>query len=572
MTDFSRIFLLKLPYCPHPDATSALSKETNYRIKVPFRPFPSLALAVICSFVEKYKSCDYALKAIDLNIEAYTDPLTPIDVSVYPELLKRCLEQNDYDVLALSATFVSDYRWVEDAVEISKKYHPRAKIILGGGYPTIFPERALIKHDVDDVIIGEGEHTLLHILNRYNGLRDLELEERFPFEGHATKDKNGNITYAPEKKFFLEGKDIPPAAWHFLDINKYFKNSGDDRLPIEASRGCPYHCSFCCGYLTWGRKTRCKVIDNLISEIKGVSDDYDGAGIHFIDDNMNLSKTWMEEFLNRMIDENLIMKMYASNFNIKHLDEEVIALLEKAGVRQLGIAVETASPEMQKFIRKNLNMDRVRKIVKILQKRKFHIHICWMVGFPNESIDQINDTFDLVREFRGNTNSFSIVLPYPGTRLFEDTKAMGALANPDNYLDKFDNRSCDHIKSNEWDYEMLQEMIYDINIEVNFLNNRAMDTEDGREYFHEYLCTFLKRMPDHVIGHIIVGYLYRLKNDKKTGAEHYERAMELLKEPVLKSTFTKYLSWDQMIITDFNEYRAPRRDPTLEEGERALSN
>ena len=80
MKQFKSILLLKLPFYTHPDA---LSKDEDFRVKFPYRPVPSLALATLCAFIDKYKTFDYSLKAIDVNIEAYTEPDIPIDLSVY---------------------------------------------------------------------------------------------------------------------------------------------------------------------------------------------------------------------------------------------------------------------------------------------------------------------------------------------------------------------------------------------------------------------------------------------------------------------------------------------------------
>ena len=165
MNNYKSVLLLKVPYCTHPDS---FKEDTNFKTKAPFRPIPSLALATLSAFVDKYKKINYSLKVVDVNIEAYTQPGIPIDTTLYTNLLTKLIRDHDYDVLALSAMFVFNIKWVDTAVKLSKKFHPKAKIIVGGGYPTLFPERCLTEHDVDDVVIGEGDSTFLHILNKYN--------------------------------------------------------------------------------------------------------------------------------------------------------------------------------------------------------------------------------------------------------------------------------------------------------------------------------------------------------------------------------------------------------------------
>ncbi len=551
MKDFKSIFLLTVPYCTHPDS---LIIDDDFRTKSTFRPVLSLALATLCAFLDKYKTYDYKVKAVDLNTEAYTEPGIPIDISSYPGLLTDTIRNNEYDVLCISAMFVFNVKWVEATVKLSRKFHPDAKIIIGGGYPTLFPERCLREHDIDDVVIGEGGPTFLHILNKYNDHHDPKFEKKFPFERYASKNEKGEIVISKQRHNFINLSDLPIPAWHYLNIERYFKRSGDKALPIEASRGCPYRCSYCCTYLSWGRKIRYKPIENLINEILEIKKRYNVETLHFIDDNLSFSKEWIKEFLQRIIRMKLSLKLMSSNFSVKHLDKEIIDLLARAGMGEFGIAVESGSPEIQRRINKNLNFDQVRKVVKILKSHNLHVHICWMIGFPNETINQINSTFNFARELKAHSNQFLTVLPYPGTQLFEEAKSANLLVFQDDCLDKFDNRKCDYLKSDEWNYDRLQDMIYDANIEMNFLNNPSLDTIEGRDNILKYFEELLLKLPEHIIAHIIVGYLYKQKNFYSEYKKHYKSAIELFKNKKLNKTFVKYLSWDNPIIKDFNQF------------------
>jgi hypothetical protein len=177
-----------------------------------------------------------------------------------------------------------------------------------------------------------------------------------------------------------------------------------------------------------------------------------------------------------------------------------------------------------------------------------------MIGFPNETIDQINSTFDFARELRAHSNQFQTVLPYPGTQLFEEAKRANLLLFQEDALDKFEVRKCDYLKSDEWDYDKLREMIYDVNIELNFLNNFLLDTKKGMDYMLRYLESFLPRLPDHIIARIVVGYIYKQKNNMAKCEEYYNSVLSLFEDKSLYNTFIKYFSWQHYIIDDFNQY------------------
>jgi radical SAM superfamily enzyme YgiQ (UPF0313 family) len=181
-----------------------------------------------------------------------------------------------------------------------------------------------------------------------------------------------------------------------------------------------------------------------------------------------------------------------------------------------------------------------------------HVHIGWMIGFPNETLSQINETLNFARELRADSNAFAIVLPCPGTRLFNEAKAANLLVFSEENLDKFDLQGCDFLKSNEWNYDQLQKMIYDANIEMNFLNNPSIENNANRDDILEYFKRTLLKIPGHIVLHLVIGYIYKQKNCYTEYEKHYNIARELFKDKKLSETFSKYLSWDNPIIKDFN--------------------
>jgi len=552
MKDYKKILMLKLPYCTHP---SLAEIDEDFRTRSTFRPVPSLALATLCAFIDKYKKRNYELKAVDINIEAYTKPDDFIDIEKYPALVENFIKNNEYDVLCCSAMFVFNERWVEMAVELSKQFHPEAKIIVGGGYPTLFPERCLENYEVNDVIMGEGETTLLHILNKYNNCKDAGYEETFPFVGYGTRDESKEVVIIKRvQKQYIDLADLPAPAWHYLNIKKYFEKSGNRSLPIEATRGCPLRCTFCNTNQSWGFKVRYKPYENLINEMIELKKTYDVEGVSFIDDNLTFSKEWTVKCLKKIMEIKLPLNISASNFSVKFLDEEIVDLLVKAGFYVFGIAVETGCSMMQKKINKNLDFEHIRKMVKIIKSyENVHLHINWMIGFPNETIEQINQTFNFARELDASSNQFLVVLPYPGTELFNEAKSENLLIFTDDNLDRYDNRKCDYLKSDEWNYDQLRSKIYDINIELNFLKDFSHKSEKRKEQHLIHLEGIIKKLPDHVIANIIVGYMYKEKG-RQDYEEYYKKAIDLLKNETLNKTFNKYLLWDNYMIKDFVMY------------------
>ncbi len=547
--EYRKILLLKVPHYIHPDG---VPENENFRLKSAFRPIPSFALATLCAFLEKHNTFGYQINAVDINIEAYKKPGDPIDIFEYPALLEEHIKNNDYDVLAISVMFVFNVRWLGMAVSFSRKYHPQAKIIVGGGYPTIFPGKCLQDYDVDSIVIGEGESSLVHILNRYNNFSDPTFETKFPFDGYGEKAENGSIQISPLKSF-LDMNDIPAGAWHYLNVEKYFKNSGYRMLAIEGVRGCPYRCTFCNTQLTWGYKLRYKKVDTLIAEMLELKEKY-RAHLHFVDDNRSIDKEWMIDFLQKAIKNNIEMEPVPSSFHVHHLDEKIIDLLKESGIKTIGIAVETGSMQMQKRLKKNLNFEKVKKVVNLIKSKGLRVHINYLFGFPHETMDQIQETLQLARQLKAHSNQLLALIPYPGTEIFEEARRDNLLAFDMDSLDHYGPRRCDYIISDEWNAAKLEEIIYDLNIELNFLDNASLYIPEQLDTFRDFCINLLGRFPEHIAAYLTAGYLYKQKNDMDNCVKYYQGAIQRFKDKTTYDTFHKYLSWDNRIINDFNLY------------------
>ena len=517
-----RLLLLKLPYCPHPEAVGC-----DLRARGTFRPMPSLALASLAGWIERWKTHDIQVQAQDVNLAAYTMPGQPADTGLLPGALEAAVRDHEYDVLGLSVPFVFNIRWLRDAVKLSHKFHPEAGIIAGGGLPTLMPKHCL-EAGVDRVVVGEGEELFL-----------------------AALEAVGDTTRIIASKCRTHMSLLALPAWNLLDVNSCFDRSGERLLPIETSRGCPHNCSFCTVTSVWGPSVRYKPAGHVVGEIDSLISKYDIEKLWFVDDNMTFKRDWAVLFLNMLADAKFPVSIDASNFSVKHLDEELIDLLAKAGFTRISVAIESGSPVIQQQVNKRLDLEQAVRVTSMIKKRGLAVHLCWMVGFPGETVDQLQETYALVRRLRAESNQFCAVVPFPGTRLHADAQAAGFLPPDDGNLDKYSCSGAELLQNQEWTYDQLRSMTYDVNIDVNFLNNPQLETESGRAKFLMYLEALLLRLPDHVIALVLAGYLRGLASDQELRARHYATAIQALKDPSVAATFGKYIKSGHPALDDF---------------------
>jgi hypothetical protein len=138
--------------------------------------------------------------------------------------------------------------------------------------------------------------------------------------------------------------------------------------------------------------------------------------------------------------------------------------------------------------------------------------------------------------------------------MFEDAASQNLLTFDKYDLNFLDMTHSDFLKSDQWNYKQLWQMHYDANIELNFLNSPYLDTDEGLAYIDSISKHLLSKMPDHVICHIMLGYVYKLRKDTPESQKLYSSAAALLENKDLHNTFARYLSWDHPIIRDFNRF------------------
>lgn len=505
-----KILLLKVPYCPHPSVGASL----DFRTTNSFRPLPSLALAALGSWLGRR----HEVQAVDLNMSVYEKPGAPVNTAKLPAELERVIRESEYDVLGISAMFAYNIRWVRDAINLSNKYHANKSIAVGGGLATLFPE------EIDKLhvwpIVGEGEAAFSSwmdwgVYSHQDTIRDL-----------------GNL--------------FPP-DWNLLDVRGCFLRGADRTLPIEASRGCPYNCSYCTVTPTWGARVRYKRVQQVMDEIR-LAIRLGAERVHFVDDNLAFDRKWFKEFLEAFIFANLPVKLDASNFAAAHLDPEIVKLMVRAGFARVCVAVESGSPEILKKIRKKVDLTSIEEKVRMMQGAGLWVHLCWMVGFPGETRAQIGETLALVRKLRAESNQILTVVPYPGTDLYAEAKAAGMLA-AEVPLDRLDCRQSELLVNQEWDYGWLRDVVYDTNIEVNFMKNVCLGKLDSR--FMVFLDDLLVRLPGHLVARLLAGWLH---GDDAQREVHWKYLAEKL--PTMEAEpFKRYLVEDHPAMVAFRAWR-----------------
>ena len=392
-----------------------------YTVKVP------LGLAYIASYLEKH---GFDLKIIDSM--AYYDEIKKISDDKYrvgmkeEEIIKQ-IKKEQPDIVGISCTYTI---YEKDAVRIAKlvKENSKALVVFGGAHSSAnFP--TVLKHkEVDIITKGEGETVFLDIAKNF-GTKKL-----WSVPGTIVK-VNGKMKVNKPAKYIQDLDEIPFPARHLLPMDKYlkhpqnwFSNMRGPTAEIMSSRGCPFQCIFCSIHTVWGRKWRARSAKNVVDEVEHMIKKYGVREFRFFDDNITWDKKRIIKICDEIIKRKLNIRWDTPNgVAIATLNEEVLTKMKKSGYYRIVMGIESGSEKTLRFMRKPVVLSKAKEIIKICNKLGIWTWSTFVIGFPNEDMNEIQKTIDFAKHSGLNFATFYVAQPYPGTEMYEIYKKEGLL-------------------------------------------------------------------------------------------------------------------------------------------------
>lgn len=426
-------------------------------------PLPPLGLGYIAAVLEnqgvEVRIVDSLLMGWHNRIKIDDDI---IRVGLSFENIQQIIENYAPDMVGVNCLFTKQRQNAHEICRLAKKIDPSTITVAGGAHPTVLPELVLSDDNVDFVVIGEGENTILDILKLVEGKG-----ENVQLNGIAFKENGKNIVI-PKTRFIKDLDSIPFPAWGLLHLEKYFglKASHGTRhysrfAPIITSRGCPAKCTFCSAYRVWGRRFRMRSPENVIEEMRQLKNKYGIKELMFEDDNLTLNIKRAEKIFESMIEDKFNFAWDTPNGVAAFaLTEEVILKMKESGCYQLNLALESGSQfVLENIIKKPLKLHKVKPLIKYAKKIGLNTSIYLIIGMPGETLDQIKETFSLAEELEIYDPFVSVATPYPGTELYDSCLKNGHI-DPDFKFDDLFIRSFS-ITTQYWNGEDLKKSLKD---------------------------------------------------------------------------------------------------------------
>lgn len=298
-----------------------------------------------------------------------------------------------------------------ELAELVKEYN--IPTVFGGVHPSILPEQTKMDRRVDYVVVGEGELALRKLID--------SLENGTQVDPIIRAEK-------------IDLNSLSPLPYELIDVEKYIHSSAIEgrALPVLFSRGCPFACTFCCNPVITQRKWRTMNPDLAINQLMQLVDKYNLDSIIFWDENLTVNPNILNKFAASI---NGQFKWYAQS-RINSLLKYDLEYLEKMGLWRLSCGIESGSPRMLEKIKKEETVEEYLEVNRRLAKTKISAWYNYIVGFPDETMDDLQMTIDLALQILDDNpnavnSTFYLLVPYPGTEignLFAESDLM-----PNNY-------------------------------------------------------------------------------------------------------------------------------------------
>tara|TARA_B110000305_G_C19452823_1_gene649014 strand:- start:2188 stop:3753 length:1566 start_codon:yes stop_codon:yes gene_type:complete len=410
-------------------------------------PSPPIGLAYLAGVC---KSQNIEVKGIDSTGE---------DVNKIFKIAGTALQGNGIDIdeiidridprtkiFGISTMFSHEWNYNRECIKKIRNNFPEAMIVAGGEHVTALPEYVLRDcKEIDYIVLGEGEETWSEIIDYKKNNKNFENIKGLAY---LKDDQFIKTTYRERIKHIDK---IPWPDWDVFPIESYLDaamsfGAGSGRnMPIMASRGCPFECTFCSNPLMYGRKYYLRQIDDLINQIKYYIERYNITGLQFYDLTAIIRKDWVIDFCKALKDNNINLEWsLPSGTRSEALDLEVLKALSGANLKYLVYAPESGSSKSLVEIKKKIKLSKMEQSIRWAVKQNISVRANLIIGFPKEKRLQVYRT--LYQQFKFmimGVEEAPIFLfqPYPGTELFDYLISKKKIIINDEYFDSLNTLS-----------------------------------------------------------------------------------------------------------------------------------
>lgn len=391
----ARVLLLHVPY-------GELYARLNIR-KLGWG-VPPLGLASLSAYIRQKTDCK--VKLVDMLFEG-------ISVLDMPALLNEF----NPDIVGLSASTPQ----MDNAYALSrmiKAHTPRVTVVIGGPHASALPQRTLEEEpSMDYAVIGEGEIPFLSLV---------ELKPAASIKSLAWRKDNAVIIN--EREALIEDLgSLPFPDYESLPLRSYGTFYAGPSVGVMGGRGCHNRCSFCASCITHLGRYRFRPVEAFLDDIArlfklGV------ARFDIWDDTFTFNKSRVYEFLEGLHARNLVAR-WTCETRVDCVDKTLLSRMRESGLDILHIGCESGNQEILDKANKKIKLEQVKQVCAWCRELGIGTYVYFILGLPFETKETAEQTIAFAKSLPIDFAQFSMLVPLPGTEVWNMAAEAKALRN-----------------------------------------------------------------------------------------------------------------------------------------------
>ncbi len=318
-------------------------------------------------------------------------------------------------------------------------------IVQGGPHVSALPEESASRPEIDIVVRGEGDETWVDLCQTIERVqagnpkfktRDLLDPANKILDnvlGITYQTLDGKVRHTHERSAVADLDALPFPAYKYFKMERYTSlqpaidaiDKGKS-FSMMTSRGCPYRCTFC-SQSVMAEKWRARSPQNVVAEWRHLVEDWGAQEIGILDDSANIDRKRIRDLSELLINEGLIKTPWIMINGIRAnlADVELLGIMKKAGCKRVAFGVETGDEDILESIDKRVTHDQIRQAFKNAKKVGLETVGFFIIGLPGDTEETMEKTIRFSCELDPLVANFSMMTPYPGTKVWEQVHRNG---------------------------------------------------------------------------------------------------------------------------------------------------
>jgi anaerobic magnesium-protoporphyrin IX monomethyl ester cyclase len=396
-------------------------------------------LGIACLGAE-IKNLGVSVIQYDCTFEKYNDVIDSI-VKQNPRIV------GFYTMITLSRTTFKMLAGLREKL-------PNTLFVSGGPLPTLYPDNFARKFD----IVFRGESDISFPLFCKDYLENPSKERIYTimaldkYSGIYISNNGRKVDIAAKHLTDKEIEKLPIADRSFSKHEKYQEfwesKTGYKPATIMITKGCPFNCDFCSKPI-FGNIVRKRLISDCINEILYIKS-LGYNQLRIADDCFTLDDEFLNNICMEMIEKKINMT-WSCLSRVDSMKEESVGLMRNAGCVKVYLGVESGSDKTLSLMKKNFKVEDASEMINRMNKANIKIGAFFIVGYPGETIDSINKTFEFSLSLPLDEISFTVPYPLPGSNLYSRITGL----NPED----------------DWDFESENKFIFNSQFDESWLKS-----------------------------------------------------------------------------------------------------